>query len=130
MWDAIGRRDRDAFLALFAEDAELHSAWSALEGVGPYVGGAGLERWWGSFLLETVGTYEGEIEQAIELDDIVLALVRVKGAGRSGDLEVSRVAGQLFEIEGGRISRLSVHLDPADAFTEAAAELTGGRHDG
>lgn len=129
MWDSIHRRDLDAFLNLFSDDAELRSAWSALEGVGPYKGRDGLEGWWNSFLLETVDTYEGDVEQAIALDDVVLALVRVEGAGKSSGFQISRVVGQLFRIEDGRISRLSVHLDPADAFAEAGAELAEGGPD-
>lgn len=130
MWDSIHRRDKDAFLGIFTDDAELRSAWSALEGVGTYRGREGLQAWWNGFLLDTVDTYEGDVEQAIALDGIVLAFVRVVGAGESSGFEVSRVVGQLFLLEGARISRLSVHLNPADAFAEAAAELAEGGLDG
>lgn len=130
MWDAIERPDLDAFLDLFTEDAELHSAWSSIEGVGPYRGRGGLEKWWTGFLLETVDTYEGEVEQAISVDDVVLALVRVHGEGAGSGFRISREVGQLFRLDGERISRLSVHLDPADAFSEAGSELAGRSGDG
>ncbi len=123
VWNSIGRRDLEGFLDLFTADAELHSAWGALEGVGPYRGRTGLETWWNAFLLETVDTYEGEVEQTISLDDMVLALVRVDGAGSSSGFRISRVVGQIFRFEDGRIARLSVHLDPADAFAEAGLVL-------
>lgn len=126
MWDSIGRRDAEGFLDCFTEDAEMHSAWADLEGVGPYVGREGLRVWWNGFLLDTVETYRGVVEQAISLDDLMLALVRVDGAGRSGSFQISRVVGQLFRFDADRISRLSVHLDPAGAFTEAGTELARG----
>jgi ketosteroid isomerase-like protein len=49
-FDALNRRDLDAYLALTDEDIEFVPRISAIEGESVYRGHDGVRRWWSSLL--------------------------------------------------------------------------------
>jgi ketosteroid isomerase-like protein len=84
-FEAFNRRDRDAFLALMADDVEAESRLAAFEG--GYHGHEGTMRWWDS-VLETFPDYAPQIEEARDLGDatVVRFLARGHSAGSSTPL--------------------------------------------
>lgn len=116
-WEAVNRRDLPGLLELCDEQIELHSALG-----GSYQGRDGLERWWEG-LFEAVGRYEGTVEDSLVLGELVLARVRVEASGQVSGMEGTRQVVQVFTATGGRVSRLAVHLEAADALEDAARQL-------
>ena len=116
-WDAVNERDLSRLLELCDEQIELDSALGST-----HHGHDGVKSWWQD-LFEVAGRYEGTIEDSLALDDLILALVRVDATGQTSGMEGARHVLQVFNVRQGKVNRLAVHLDPADALEDAARQL-------
>lgn len=64
-----------------------------------------------------------QLERAIDAgDDIVVAYLRQAGSGKASGVAVELVHGAVFELQDGRMTRVRLYLDPAEALE--AAELS------
>ncbi len=52
-------------------------------------------------------------------DDVVVAFLRQSGTGRGSGVPVNLIHGGVFDLKDGRIARISLYLDPADALKAA-----------
>jgi ketosteroid isomerase-like protein len=77
-YDALNRRDLDAFLALMADDVEAGPRVVAIEG--GYYGHEGIRRWWGQ-LIDFLPDIVIENVAVRDLGDVTLAAVRWRGHG-------------------------------------------------
>lgn len=78
LYDALNRRDWDAFRELLDDEVEIESRLVVMEG--PYHGHAGARRWWDDFL-GAFPDYEVEVEELRDLGDVTLAFIRGWGHG-------------------------------------------------
>ena len=69
--------------------------------------------------LEAWGSIEYRAEELIEAGDEVLAMVRVRAVGRSSGVEVNYETPQLWTFEDGKIVRMRVFADRAEALEAA-----------
>ena len=97
-YDALNRRDLEAFLALSDPEVEVVSLIAESEG-GTYRGHEGVREWWRD-VAGSLGGIQFEAEEIRELDDETL-LVRVRTAGEVADVQVEQVMWQAIAIRDG-----------------------------
>jgi ketosteroid isomerase-like protein len=81
-YDALNRRDLDAFLVTMDTDVDAVSLLVAMEG--DYHGHAGIRRWWES-LLNAFPDFAIEVVEVRDLGDVALATLRTRGHGSDTD---------------------------------------------
>ncbi len=82
-YDAVNRRDLDAFLDLMDEDVEGVSRIAAMEG--GLHGHDGMRRWWRSWF-EAFPDYAIDVAEIRERGDVIFAAFRAHGHGAGSDL--------------------------------------------
>ncbi|HTQ68628.1 MAG TPA: nuclear transport factor 2 family protein [Solirubrobacteraceae bacterium] len=64
-----------------------------------------------------------ETEEYVVLDaERVLVLLRVSGRGKTSGLEVGQVAVNLFHVQAGKVTKLAIYWDRANALAEFGLE--------
>lgn len=84
---------------------------------GTYRGIEGYER----FIREWNDVWEDmrwEIEELVEGDEEIAAVLRNSGRGRASGLEIEARVGYLFQFRDGKLARWHVHNDPAEALAQ------------
>jgi len=116
--DAFNRRDVEALAEVTALDFEWFPALpGAVEGDG-YQGLQGIE----TYLGEILNTWEALQVLADEYRDLgerVLVLGRFEGRGRGSGVPVDAPQGIIYDLRGGRISRVRAYLDQDEALRAA-----------
>jgi SnoaL-like domain len=98
--DAFNRRDWDALVLLIDDEAELESRLVAVEG--DYHGHDGLRRWWED-ILGAFPDYTAEVEDARDLGDVTLTLVRGRAHGAGSAAPVIDPSWELTRWRDGRL---------------------------
>ncbi len=111
-YDTVNRRDRDAFLGLADEDAELISILVSVDG--GYHGHEGFRRWWDD-VFDTFPDYTIEIEAIKDLDDTTLAAIRLQGYGAGSGAPIDQPLSQAIEWRGGKAVWVESFRTEADA---------------
>jgi ketosteroid isomerase-like protein len=117
MYNAFYRGDGEGALGHFDQDVVI----DASEGR-PDIGiGHGREqvRRFVTTWLGTWDEYREEIEEMRDLGSRVLVLTVHHGRGRGSGVEVKAHWTFLYEVQGGKIIRMAVYPDPADALEAA-----------
>lgn len=87
--DAYNRRDLDSFLALMDPDVEFTPYERAIEGLGPYLGHAGVRTWWKE-AFEVLPDLNAEIHEIRDLGDQTLVHGRLRGQGAGSGAAIER----------------------------------------
>jgi uncharacterized protein len=64
-----------------------------------------------------------EVEEFIEGDDRVVAVVRARGRGRSSGVDIDQRLFHVWTVQEGKATRLEIHSDRARALEAAGIEL-------
>jgi ketosteroid isomerase-like protein len=114
--DAFNRRDLEAWQALSHPDVETD--WSASNGLeaGIYRGREETDRFWRTF--ETFESVTTEPERFIEAGDFVVVPNTARFQGRDGIETVAR-STVVYELHGGRVARVVLYQDTAEALEAA-----------
>jgi ketosteroid isomerase-like protein len=113
---AINERDVDAYLALCKADIELINPLAAIEG--PNRGEEGIRRFFDGIHEATI-RFELEVEQLRPLDDNrVLASVTLRMESERG-FPQSQALTTLYELDSGKLWRVRVFTDRAEALEAA-----------
>jgi ketosteroid isomerase-like protein len=112
LYDAFGRRDLDAFLALMDDDVEAVPILVAIEG--GYRGHAGIRRWWEN-LLDVFPDYTVEIVEVRDLGEFTLGVLRVRAHGRDSDTPFEDTIRVLGEWRDEKVVRWEVFRSEAEA---------------
>ncbi len=99
VYDAINRRDLDAFLELMDPDVEAVPRQAAVEGV--YPGHAGIRQWWAD-LLDVLPDFAVEVFEVRDLGDMTLAAVRFLGHGADSETPFEEAVWQLGKARDGK----------------------------
>jgi ketosteroid isomerase-like protein len=111
--DAFNRRDLDAFLAFWDEDAEFVSRLVAIEG--GYHGHDGIRRWWES-LLDTWSDLTLEVVDLHAIgDDLTLATVILRGHGAGSDVPVEQMQWHVMRWRDKKAVWLKIYDAKAEA---------------
>jgi len=125
-YEAFNRRDFDALFKIY--DPQI--VWEQDEGFvepGTHHGHASVRHVFDS-VFEGFKDFRIDVEQLFDLDDRVLALVRIVGSGNRSGLELDNHGGQLWWFRDGRAIKLKLFLDPAEAL-EAVGLSASARAD-
>jgi ketosteroid isomerase-like protein len=113
---AINERDVDAYLALCTPDIELINPVAAIEGSSR--GEEGIRSFFEG-LNEATKRFELEVERLQPLDDNrVLACLMLRMESERG-FQQSQALTNLYELEGGKLSRVRVFTDHTQALEAA-----------
>ena len=115
--DAWNRGDREAWLALWDEDAEFYPLRAQLEGES-YRGHGGLER----FLDEMAEDFEDvrfEIDEAREAGEQVVGIGRFRARGRASGVDLNVPLGVVQSVQRGKIVYIRFYSEPAEALKAA-----------
>jgi len=120
--DLMGRfneGDREIRADEWCEDVEIISRLSELRG-SPYTGRAGIEGWIAD-VEDNFGEWRASIHEVRPVGERVLVLGEVHLRGKGSGLALDQEYGWVFEFRDGRISRMGIYPDPAEAEREAGA---------
>ena len=60
-----------------------------------------------------------EVDEIVGAGDLVVAAVKVHGRGRLSGMEISQRLFDVFELDAGRVLRISEYLEPDQALEAA-----------
>jgi ketosteroid isomerase-like protein len=110
-FDALNRRDLDAYLALMDPGVEIVSRFV---GQGPYVGHDGARAWWDDIFRTLPGT-TFDVLEVRDLGERTLAIFRVVGHGAGGEPPFAQLAWVTANWRDGRVTSWCSHPTETDA---------------
>ena len=113
---AINERDVDAYLALCHTDFEMTNQLTAIEG--PNRGEQGIRSFFDS-INEGTSRFELEVERLRPLDDNRVLGSLPMDIESEGGYRDCQALTNLYELEGGKLSRVKVFSDRAEALEAA-----------
>jgi len=114
---ALNDRDVDAYLAVCTPDVELVSPIAPIEGVN--TGQEGIRAFF-SGIEEAATIFQLEVEELQPVSaNRVLALVRLAFESKGGVSLATQPVGSVYDLVGGKIRRVRVYLDRAEALEAA-----------
>jgi ketosteroid isomerase-like protein len=119
LMDAVNRRDIDAYAAVTTSDFEWFPVFAARVEQDVYRGREGIEK----FLAEVDETWQEfrpMPEEYRDLGDRVLALGRLKTRGRASGVPTDSPWGGIYDMRGGKVSRIRTYLDHGEALQAAS----------
>jgi ketosteroid isomerase-like protein len=118
--DAFNERDIGRFAELTTPDFEWSPSMVAIEGE-VFLGREGIETYFGR-MIDAWDEFRVVSRELRDLGDRVLVLGRLEGRGRVSGVPVSAALDVLYDIRGGKISRMRSFLDHNDALHAAGLE--------
>ena|SRR5215211_563390 len=115
-YEAVNRRDLDAFLALMDEEVEAISWLVAMEG--EYRGHAGIRHWWQD-LLDAFPDFNVEVVEVRDLGDSVLATLRTHGHGADSGTPIEVLLWMAVWLRDGKCVWWQAFGDRAEALEAA-----------
>ncbi len=111
-YDAVNRRDLDAWLTITDEQAELVSILVSVEG--GYHGHEGFRRWW-EHVFENFPDYKIEVGEVRDLGNLTVAAIRLRGHGSVSDAPIDQPLSQIIQWRSGRAVRVESFRTEAEA---------------
>ncbi len=115
---AVDGRDIDAFAEVTTPDFEWFPVFAARVGGDVYRGREGIEAFLGE-VDETWEEFRPMPEEYRDLGDRVLALGRLRTRGRASGAPSDSPWGGVYDVRGGRVSRIRTFLDHGEALRAA-----------
>ena len=121
-YEAIARRDREALAAILAAHLAPEFEFEAVLTGATY---KGVDALWELLddIQDTVG-YTPEVEEAVDLNDHVLVVLRMSGRGSQSGVSIAQQGAVLFRFDGGRLVSGTTFASRAEA-VEAAGATSG-----
>jgi ketosteroid isomerase-like protein len=124
IYDAVARRDDAGPFEVYAEDIvwDVSHSPAALFQMKPvYQGHEGVRQFWRESLA-VFGEVDLEVEELIDADDQVLAVIREREVGRASGVPVETTHLAVWTFAGGKVAQMQVFDDRRAA--ERAAGLS------
>ena len=116
---ATNERDFPRAMSHYAEDVELVVDPAAFLDAGTFTGRTAVGQWFADWFTTFEPGYRFDIEEARDLGDVVLLVATHHGRGRSSGVEVRAQTGYLYGLREGKIVRVELYRDRADALEAA-----------
>ena len=116
--DAWNRGDREAWLALWDEEAEFYPLRAQLEGGERYRGREGLTR----FIAQMTEEWQDvrfEIQETRDAGEHVVGIGRFRARGRASGVDLDVPLGVVTTVRGDKIVYLRMFSEPAQALEAA-----------
>jgi ketosteroid isomerase-like protein len=113
--------DRNFLAAQLHPDAEIHSRFGTAFGQDPYRGEQGVRDWMDE-LDRSFESFRITHDEVRDLGDRVLALGQVEIRARGSGIEMTQPMGWVYEVEGGKLTRLLFFSTHAEALAAAGIE--------
>jgi ketosteroid isomerase-like protein len=120
-WDAVSRRDLDAFLALMDPSVVAMPRILAVEG-GALHGHDGVRKWWES-IFGVFPDFDAEVLGIRAVGDVTISNVRAHGRGEGSDTPFEDAIWVVAQVRDGKVVRWQTFPSEAEAFE--AAGLSG-----
>jgi ketosteroid isomerase-like protein len=115
---AINDRDLDAYLSCCSEHVELRTPLIA----GVYEGREGIQRWL-SDVEDAAPDFRIDINRVEAVGPgQVLAFIRTRSTGRATGIPLGFEATNVYDVVGGKITRIRIFLDARKALKAAGLE--------
>jgi ketosteroid isomerase-like protein len=115
----FNRGDREAFLALWDEEAEFLPLRAQLEGKA-YRGHGGLERFFTEMAKEWGDSVRFEINETRAVgDQVVVSIGRFRARGRASGVDLNVPLGVFTRVRNGKVVYMRFFSEPADALEAA-----------
>jgi ketosteroid isomerase-like protein len=116
---ATNERDFPRAMSHYAEDVELVVDPGAFLDAGTFTGRLAVGQWFADWFTTFEPGYRFDIDEARDLGDVVLLIATHHGRGRSSGVEVHGQTGYLYGLRDGKIVRVELYRDRADALEAA-----------
>jgi ketosteroid isomerase-like protein len=119
MYEAFHRGDFDGALAHFDPEVEVDASVRVDEGIGHGRDAVAtmVARWVGAW-----DEWREEIEEMRDLDSHVVVVSTQRGRAKGSGIEVETRYAVVYEIRGGKITRMVLHSRPEEALEAARLE--------
>lgn len=111
---AFNERDLDALVAGCTDDVEWRLIGGFVDLMGAEHQGRDTLRRWFQDWIENLGG-RAELESLLEVDDRVVLLMRVVGAGEASGAATTHRTGQVFTFRDGQISAIDNYWEAGEA---------------
>ena len=118
-YEALNDGDVNSALALCAQDVEVYMPPDVVSAVAPRGHrdvGEYLRGWFDSWHV-----YRPEPEAFVSAGDQVVALVHLRARGKGSRFEIEEPIADVFEVEGGKLSKLRLYVQRDTALEQARA---------
>jgi ketosteroid isomerase-like protein len=115
VYDAFERRDTQLPFDMYAADIEWDLSVAGMLGPGGVYHGHEEVRESFRDLLTAFSFIDFEVEEITEAGDRVLATIHERHVGRASGVEVDRRHYAVWTLRHGKVTRMCVYLDRADA---------------
>jgi ketosteroid isomerase-like protein len=119
-FDAVNRRDLDAFLALMSEAIVFVPRLLAVDG-GELRGHEGVREWWVS-ILDAFPDFEATVLEARAVDSFTIGRMRYRGRGGGSSAPFEETIWLVSEWEDGRSVWAKSFRDEAEALRAAGVD--------
>ncbi len=116
--EAFERRDLDAFLELFAPEAEFAPRSAAVHGGSPFRGHDGIRSWWES-MFSVFSEYAAEIDEVRDLGDVTFGRARLLGRGTGSGVAVEQAQWHVVKWQDGVVVHWRTFPSEAEALEAA-----------
>jgi ketosteroid isomerase-like protein len=119
-WDAVSRRDLDAFLALMDPSVVAMPRILAVEG-GALHGHDGVRKWWES-IFGVFPDFDAEVLGIRAVGDVTFSNVRAHGRGEGSDTPFEDAIWVVAQVRDGKVVRWQTFPSEAEALEAAGLE--------
>ena len=116
---ATNERDFPRAMNHYADDVELVVDAEAFLEWGTFKGRAAVGEWFANWFRTFEPGYHFDIEETRDLGNTVLLIARHHGRGRASGVEVHGRTGYLYGLRGGKIARVELYPNRAEALEAA-----------
>ena len=119
-FEAVNERDFERAMDHYAEDVVL--IVPVEPNPGTYRGKEAVGRWFGEWFQVFGRDYRFQIDEAREVGEVIFIHAKHGGHGRSSGVEVRGESSYLYRVRDGKVARVELYWERADALAAAATE--------
>ena len=121
-FEAVNRRDFERAMDDYTEDVTLVVHPDAFLNAGEFEGKEAVGRYFGEWFSTFERGYRFDLDELRDMGDVVLLVATHVGRGRTSGIEVRSQTGYHYTLCGGKIARMEMFANRAQAEEAASTE--------